>query len=148
MAINKDRSRPVNNKTEPNIVRELMDRPGVIPCNIEDLPSDIANVVRAFDAIPTRRAMRRRFDVAPEASSNSVILAYLDRLRDDGYTNAGAMAIHTFYTNVIKPLQPDWTIEEIRALQKNPERMAQEKQIAHKANLRRVDALIERLSLD
>lgn len=126
-------------------IQQLMDAPSAIPKDISGLPSDIADVVRRFDARDVRQNLRRQFDLQENVGENSVILAHFDALRHEGYPNAADMAVGTFYREVVKPLQPDWTMEELHAVQNGPERLAQRRVDAHASHLRHLDALIERL---
>lgn len=126
-------------------IQQLMDAPSAIPKDISGLPSDVADVVRRFDTRSVRQNLRRQFEVQGNIGENSVILAHFDALRDIGSSNAADTAIGTFYREIIKPSQQDWTLEELKAIQNGPERQAQKKQSDREASLRRLDALIERL---
>ncbi len=128
-----------------NIVRELMDKPMAVPVDIKDLPSDVAALVRAVEEIPVRREMRRRFTSPLSEGAGSVILAHFDTLREAGHPNPAGIATGTYYQEFIRPIQSEWTQDELTAVQQSTKRSAERAESAKKASLRRIDALIDRL---
>ncbi len=143
----KERTKRTNSTPSPgeNIVQVLMDRPMAVPTNIKDLPSDVAALVRAVEGRPLRREMRRKFTGPVQEGAGSVILAHFDKLKEEGHPNPAGTAMGTYYQEFIRPIQGEWTQEELTAFQQGPDRSRDRAERERKASLRRIDALIDKL---
>ena len=63
----------------------------------------------------------------------------------DPYLQYGILSSAEAVLRSAKHDLPDWTQEEITAMQQGPERLEQKRESARRANLARIDALIDKL---